>query len=201
MYFSYLFSFIYLAVTLDLGFLIDGSSAVGNEKNFQQIINFVSAVAHAFPLGHYKTRVGVVVCSYEALVIFNFHTYFDMRSIDQALQSITYPGTHWPGTHNLYIGRGLHVTQHYLFDSSWRAYVPRALIVVTAGSSVDDVLAPSTNIRSYGVEVFCVGVGNLYSNWQLHAMASVPHSEHIFKTGYAQMERTAEQLVTNVLKG
>ncbi|XP_078375014.1 cochlin-like isoform X2 [Oculina patagonica] len=188
-------------VTLDLGFLIDGSSAVGNENNFKHILSFVSAVVRAFPLGYYKTRVGVVVCSFEALVIFNFQTYFDTKSIDQALASVQYPGTNWPGIHNVYLGRGLHVTKHYLFDSSWRAQVPRILVVIAAGTSVDDVLTPSMNIRSYGVEMFCVGVGNLYSSWQLHAMASLPHNEHILKSDYAGMGRTADQLVIHVLKG
>ena len=73
--------------------MIDGSSAVLNEQNFRQILNFVSAVSHSFSIGHHMTRVGVVVFSLEAFVIFNFHTYFDIQNIDQALNSVQYPGT------------------------------------------------------------------------------------------------------------
>ena len=175
---------------------------MGSEQNFKRIIKFVNAVVHAFPLGHYKTRVGVVVCSYEALVIFNFHTYFDMHSIDQALLSVRYPGAmNGPGAQRVYLGRGLQVTKHYLFDSSWRTHVPRLLVVVAAGNSADGVVTPSMEIRSYGVEIFCVGVGKLHSDWELNSMASYPLSEHIFKSDYEEMGRTAEQLVTNVLKG
>lgn len=183
---------------MDLAFLIDGSSAVGNEQNFKQILNFVSAVAHSFSIGHGMTRVGVVVFSLEAFVIFNFHTYFDIQNIDQALTSVQYPGTDGPGT---YIGRGLHVAKHYLFRNSGRAHVPRAIVLLAAGRSIDDVITPSMDIRSYGVEMFCVGVGNLYSKLQLHAMASSPHSEHIFRGDYVQMGRTAQQVVTKILKG
>ena len=178
--------------------MIDGSSAVLNEQNFRQILNFVSAVSHSFSIGHHMTRVGVVVFSLEAFVIFNFHTYFDIQNIDQALNSVQYPGTDGPGT---YIGRGLHVAHHYLFSSSGRAHVPRALVVVAAGRSIDDVITPSMDIRSHSIEMFCVGVGNLYSKLQLHAMASFPHSEHIFRGDYAQMGSTAQQVVTKILKG
>ena len=169
-----------------------------SEQNFRQILNFVSAVAHSFSIGHDSTRIGVVVFSLEAFVIFNFHTYFDIQNIDQALNSVQYPGTDGPGT---YIGRGLHVSKHYLFSNSGRARAPRALIVVAAGRSIDDVITPSMDIRSYSVEMFCVGVGNLYSKLQLHAMASFPHSEHIFRGDYTQMGSTAQQVVTKILKG
>lgn len=188
----------FFLVILDLGFMIDGSSAVLNEQNFRQILNFVSAVSHSFSIGHHMTRVGVVVFSLEAFVIFNFHTYFDIQNIDQALNSVQYPGTDGPGT---YIGRGLHVAHHYLFSSSGRAHVPRALVVVAAGRSIDDVITPSMDIRSHSVEMFCVGVGNLYSKLQLHAMASFPHSEHIFRGDYALIGSTAQQVVTKILKG
>ena len=194
-YFIFHFAFI---VILDLAFLIDGSSSVGNEQNFKQILMFVSTVAHSFSIGHDMTRVGVVVFSLEAFVIFNFHTYFDIQNIDQALTTVQYPGTDGPGT---YIGRGLHVTKRYLFSSSGRAHVPRAIVLLVAGRSIDDVITPSMDIRSYGVEMYCVGVGNLYSKLQLHAMASFPHSEHIFRADYTQMGRTAQQVVTKILKG
>ncbi|XP_022785540.1 cell wall protein IFF6-like [Stylophora pistillata] len=187
-----------MEVILDLAFLIDGSSAVGNEQNFQQLLKFVSAVSHSFSIHHDMTRVGVVVFSLEAFVIFNFHTYFDIQNIDQALSSVQYPGTDGPGT---YIGRGLHVAKQYLFSASGRGHVPRAIVLLAAGRSIDDVITPSMDIRSYGVEMFCVGIGNLYSKLQLHAMASFPHSEHIFRGDYSQMGRTAQQVVTKILKG
>lgn len=178
--------------------MIDGSSAVLNEQNFRQMLGFVSNVAHSFSIGHHMTRVGVVVFSLEAFVIFNFHTYFDIQNIDQALSTVQYPGTDGPGT---YIGRGLYVAKRYLFGGSGRAHVPRAIVLLVAGRSIDDVITPSMSIRSNGVEMFCVGVGNLYSKLQLHAMASFPHSEHIFRADYAQMGRTAQQVVTKILKG
>ena len=155
-------------------------------------------MSHSFSVSQTLARIGVVVFSLEAFVIFNFHTYFDIQNIDQALNSVQYPGTDGPGT---YIGRGLRVTKHYLFGSSGRPNVPKTLVLVAAGKSVDDVIAPSLALRSYGVEIFCIGVGNLYSKLQLHAMASSPHSEHILRGDYASIGNTAQQVVTKILKG
>ena len=90
-------------VHLDLGFLIDGSQAVGSEMNFMQVLNFVRSVVRSFDISSHTTRVGLAVYSLEAFVIFNFHTYFDVNNIDQALSNVQWPGTDGPGT---YIGRG-----------------------------------------------------------------------------------------------
>ena len=183
---------------LDLGFLIDGSAAVGGEGNFLAILNFVSSVTRSFAVSHFATRVGVVVFSLEAFVIFNFHTYFDVKNIDTALTTVQFPGTDGPGT---WIGRGLHVTSHYLFGASTRPHVPRALVVVAAGRSLDDVIMPAMSLRAHGVDIYCVGVGTAYSKMQLHAMASFPHSEHIFRAQYTQLGMVAQHVVTKILKG
>lgn len=88
---------------LDLGFLVDGSQAVGTELNFMQMLNFVRTVVRSFHISSHTTRVGLAVFSLEAFVIFNFHTYYDVNNVDQALSNVQWPGTDGPGT---YIGRG-----------------------------------------------------------------------------------------------
>jgi hypothetical protein len=172
--------------------------AVGSEENFKQLLNFVWNVVQAFTISATKTRVGVVLSSLESFVIFNFHTYYDKSNILQALNTIQYPGTDGPGT---YIGRGLHVAKNFLFHQSGRENVPRALIVLTAGLSLDDVISPSIELRAMGVDIYCVGVGGKYSKLQLHAMASFPHSEHIFAAAIPKLGLIAQNVVTKVLKG
>jgi collagen type XII alpha len=187
-----------LLVCLDLAFLIDGSISVGGETNFKQIINFVWNVVQAFSVSSYLTRIAVAVFSLESFAIFNFHTYYDKANILQALNTVQYPGTDGPGT---YIGRGLHVTRHYLFEETGRPRVPHALIIVAAGRSLDDVISPAMELRSMGIDIYCVGVGNTYSKLQLHAMASFPHSEHIFGASISQLGYIAQNVVTKILKG
>jgi len=104
--------------------------------------------------------VGVVVFSHQTFVVFNFHAYCDIKSIDQALSSTQYQELGWPGT---YIGQGLVTTKEYLFGCSDRPQVPKALVVVAAGTSVDNVVSPATSVSYSGVEIFCVGVGSQYS--------------------------------------
>ncbi|EDO32445.1 predicted protein [Nematostella vectensis] len=185
-------------VCLDLGFLIDGSMSVGGEMNFKQIINFVWNVVQSFQVSAHFTRVGLAIFSLEAFVIFNFHTYYDKNNILDALNNVQYPGTDGPGT---YIGRGLHVAKEYLFEASGRPRVPHALIVVAAGRSLDDVITPSLSLRRMGVDIYTVGVGKFYTKLQMHAMASFPHSEHVFGAWYPQLGFYAQNVVTKILKG
>lgn len=185
-------------MVLDLGFVIDGSMAVGGEVNFKQLLNFVWNVIQSFIIGPTKTRVGIVLSALESFVIFNFHTYYEKPNILQALNTIQYPGTDGPGT---YIGRGLHVAKKFLFYQSGRENVPRALIVLAGGLSLDDVITPSIELRAMGVDIYTVGVGSKYSKLQLHAMASFPHSEHIFGAAIPQLALIAQNVVTKVLKG
>lgn len=187
-----------LLVCMDLAFLIDGSMAVGGEGNFKQILNFVWNVVQSFSVGSHLTRVGVALFSLESFAIFNFHTYYDKSNILQALNTVQYPGTDGPGT---YIGRGLRVTSHYLFEATGRPRVPHALIVVAAGRSLDDVISPAMELRSMGIDIYCVGFGSSYSKLQLHAMASFPHSEHIFGASTTGLGYIAQNVVTKILKG
>ena len=171
---------------------------MGSQTNFKKIVNFVRAVIRAFKLGCDKTRVAAAVFSYQTFVLFNFQTYCHKQNVDQALSSAQFQGSSWPG---VYIGQGLVAAQHYLFGCSDRPHVPRVLLVVAAGTSLDDVRSPAMAINYSGVKTFCVGVGNQYSEWQLQAMASQPHNEHIVRAGYEQLGNTAMQVVAKILKG
>lgn len=183
---------------MDLAFLIDGSMSVGGEANFKQILNFVWSVVQSFSVSSYMTRVGLAIFSLESFAIFNFHTYYDKNNILAALNTVQYPGTDGPGT---YIGRGLHVAAEFLFHQTGRPRAPHALVIVAAGRSLDDVITPAQELRSMGIDMYCVGVGQQYSKLQVHAMASFPHSEHIFAADYQQLGMIAQNVVTKILKG
>ena len=96
---------------------------------------------------------------------------------------------------------GLHVAKHYLFQQTGRPGTPQALVILAAGRSLDDVISPSMELRASGVDVYTVGVGGVYSKLQLHAMASYPHSEHIFRAAYPQLTFIAQNVVTKIVKG
>lgn len=75
------------------------------------------------------------------------------------------------------------------------------MIVLAGGLSLDDVITPSIELRAMGVDIYTVGAGSKYSKLQLHAMASFPHSEHIFGAAIPQLALIAQNVVTKVLKG
>ena len=141
----------------------------------------------------------MVIFSSQAYVVFTFNTYCDIASIDQTIFAQQYHGAGCPGA---YIGHGLLTTKDYLFGCSDRPHVPKVLVVVTAGTSLDDVYLPAFALGSNGVKIFCIGVGDYYNEGQLQAMASHPHSEHIFRTDFDQIaDNTSKQVAAKIVRG
>lgn len=63
----------------------------------------------------------------------------------------------------IYIGCGLCVMKYYFFGSLGRLNVLKIFVLVVVGKLVDDVIVFFLVLRLYGVEIFCIGVGNFYS--------------------------------------
>lgn len=195
--YSFLISF---PVPLDLGFLIDGSSAVGNEMNFNQILLFVMNFIQMLTISPQFTRVGIVVYSYQPMVMMTPNAEANKHSLMHVVSHIPFPGrTSAPGA---CIGRGLNAAKHYIFSESDNANSrPKVLVVVTAGLSCDDVFGPTQDLRTAGVDVFVVNLGNLRSEFQMHAIGSDPLSEHIFSASFSQVAFLAENILHKIMKG
>jgi hypothetical protein len=115
----------------------------------------------------------------------------------QTLNNLQFPGKTAPGS---YIGRGLLVMRN-LFRSSGRRNVPRSLVVVIAGLSTDDIATPANELRVLGTDIFCISLGNLNGELQMHSIASTPDSEHMFSASFSQLGFIAQNIFTKILKG
>lgn len=180
---------------LDLGFLIDGSVNVGNEINFRQIIIFVLNMIKLFNISPYTTHVGLVISSMKPTIVFNFQTNIDI--IIQTLMNIQFPGKYGPGSN---VGHSLYVMKN-LFIATGRRNVPRTLIIVTAGISTDDVITPASQLRLIRIDIFCVTLGSLNSEFQMQSIASLPHYEHVFSATFIQLGFIYQTIFTKILKG
>jgi len=107
---------------LDLAFLIDGSGSIEayGRGNFRRCLNFVKRVVASFRISPRQTRVGVVLFSSRAWLVFNFRRYRNKRSMWRAIDNIRYPRG---GTK---IGRALRFARYRLFNgkSSRRKVCP-----------------------------------------------------------------------------
>lgn len=173
--------FLVCAARVDLGFLLDGSgSIIRNAKgNFRRLINFMKVFLSLFPYRGGKTRVGVVLFSTRAHLIFGFNRYKNSKSIYRALDRIRYPHG------KTYLGRALNFAGRRLFRGGLRRGRKRFLVVLTDGISLDSVRRPSAMLRRKGVEVATIGIGRKLRRKQLYQVAST--RKHVIVTGFGKL--------------
>ena len=152
-------------------------------------------MAAAFTVATDKTHVGLVLFSSNAQLVFDFNKYFDLVSIDSAIDSISYPNG---GT---YTGKALTFTQSSLFASSARPGKPHLLIVLTDGASTDPVTQPAKALRDSGVTIYSLGIGKNFNSNQLNDMASDPDSDHVFTADFTQLDSVVQQIKNQACKG
>lgn len=159
--------------SVNLGFLIDGSSSVG-DQNFQMMLEFMKGIAQHFDISDVGTRVGAVQFTYEQRLEFGLFDYSEKQRVLNALTNIYYMSG---GTAT---GAAIDFAAHHLF-SRRRGPGRNFLIVVTDGQSYDDVRAPALAAQRLGVHMVAVGVA-----WapleDLRDMASEPKESHTFFT-------------------
>lgn len=148
-----------------------------------------------FVINQLQTHVGFVVFSTNSQVVLDFKTYFDQKSVENAIDGVKYVG----GSTN--IGAGLQLVKNKLFDVTSRQNVPHILIVLTSGKSTEDVTAPSKALRDSGVTVFCIGIGNMYDTKELDQIATDPDAGHVLATDVTQLGLIIKAIKGKICKG
>ncbi|XP_076604452.1 cochlin [Chaetodon auriga] len=158
--------------SVNIGFLIDGSSSVG-DGNFKLVLDFLAGIARSFDISDLGSRIGAVQFTYDQRLEFGLHDYSTKDDTINALRSIPYMsgGTATGGAIS------------YATQNLFRRTGPgrNFLIVVTDGQSYDDVRGPAMAAQTQGITMYAVGVA-----WapleDLRAMSSEPKDSHTFFT-------------------
>ncbi|KAJ0009203.1 hypothetical protein NQD34_016618 [Periophthalmus magnuspinnatus] len=164
---------------INLGFLIDGSSSVG-DSNFRIVLDFLAELTQHFDIFDAGSRVGAVQFTYDQRLEFGLHDHMDKEQVLTALKDIYYMSG---GTAT---GAAIEFAMHHLFRYCHRPGPCRRstrgrdfLVVITDGQSYDDVRAPALVAQRQGVTMLAVGVA-----WapmeDLRDMASEPKDAHTF---------------------
>ncbi|XP_040917191.1 cochlin [Toxotes jaculatrix] len=158
--------------SVNIGFLIDGSSSVG-EGNFQLVLDFLAGVARSFDISDMGAHIGAVQFTYEQRLEFGLSDHSSKEEAINALRRIPYMSG---GTAT---GGAISYTTQRLFRRTGPGR--NFLIVVTDGQSYDDVTGPALAAQKQGITIFSVGVA-----WapleDLKAMSSEPKENHTFFT-------------------
>ena len=182
---------------VDLAFLVDasGNKDKQGQEHFKTSLEIVKAISSMFVINQLQTHIGFVVFSTNSQVVLDFKTYFDQKSVENAVDGIQYVG----GSTN--IGAGLRLVKNKLFDVTSRQNVPRILIVLTSGKSTEDVMTPSKELRDSGVTVFCIGIGNMYDAKELDQIATDPDAGHVLTTDVTQLGLIIKAIKGKICKG
>jgi len=160
-------------------FLLDESGSVG-KSNHDLALQFMESVVNFYDISPEGTRVSVIRFSSGAEIAFNFDDHNSLQQVTTAIRRIRYRGG-WTHT-----GVALHLAEQAFSNPSssgarpLSAGIPRVVILITDGRSNHfSITEPAVRLRSAGVAVYSIGVGNYYLA-ELQFIASDPDNDHVF---------------------
>ncbi|XP_069423698.1 von Willebrand factor A domain-containing protein 2 isoform X4 [Ovis canadensis] len=176
------------AQSLDLAFMLDASVSVGPE-NFAQMQSFVRSCALRFDVNPDVTQIGLVVYGGRVQTAFGLDTHLSRAAVLRALSQAPYlGGVGSAGTALLHIYDKVMTVQ-----GGARPGVPKAVVVVTGGSGVEDAAVPAQKLRDNGVSVLVVGVGPVLRE-ALRRLAG-PRDALIHMAAYADLSHHQDALI------
>ncbi|XP_040291131.1 von Willebrand factor A domain-containing protein 2 [Bufo bufo] len=187
------------AQPLDLVFVLDASSSVGQE-NFLRVLNFMTMVALQFDVNRDVTQVGLVTYGAQPLTVFGLDVHETSSSLLHAINRAQYQGGP-PNTR----GALLHVYSEVMtVQKGARPGVKKAVVLVTDGRGSEDAAVSAQRLRDNGISIFTVGVGKIHRNLLLRIAGSdrylthVPSHDALSQYEDAIIQRVCEEAKTKV---
>ena len=112
------------------------------------IASLYIAVLQVIPLPLFCfSQVSLMAYGDDAATAFGFSSIKNLHEMDDIIDAVSYMGGD-PRT-----GNALEKVKNGVFDTDSRTNAERALVLLTSGSSADDTLKASTELRDLGVKV------------------------------------------------
>lgn len=176
--------------SVNIAFLIDGSSSVG-DQNFRLMLEFMSNIVRAFEVSDVGAKAAAVQFTYDQRLEFGLNDYPNKDDVLRALYNIRYMSG---GTAT---GDAINFVVRNVFQPTKDGHNKNFLIIITDGQSYDDVRGPAMEAHRAGVTVYTVGVA-----WapleDLKDMASEPKNSHTF---FTREFPGLEQIVPSIIRG
>lgn len=154
-----------------------GEEIDGYDKgNFKKQVEFVKGIVKTLRDDGDDTEMGIITYSNNSHVKHPFDKNSTHAEFGDVLDNLNTAGR------GRNIGKALELARTELFNHSNKPGSSKGrdiLVVLTDGSSDDDLAVASFALKRDNVTVFSVGIGR-YSRGQLNEMASEPNSKHVF---------------------
>lgn len=155
---------------------MDSSWSIGKE-HFQLVREFLYDVVKQLDVGENDFRFGLVQFSGSPHTEFQLNTYHTVQDVLSHISHLPYMGG---GTKT---GQGLeYLIQNQLNKAAGSRVsdgIPQIIVVLTDGRSQDDVVPPSSVLKSADVNLFAIGVQDAVEG-ELKEIASEPLDLHLF---------------------
>ena len=163
--------------------------------NFAKELALVKGIGKTFNISKNETNIGIITYSSGASVRLRFGDTLSQAALESSLDAITISGS------GRNIARALLLAQTDLFNQSTSGQINNVLVVLTDGRSNDAVAASAHALRTSGISVITIGIGQ-YVRGQLNEMASAPHSDNVFTvTSYSELGTIMGILKDSIVKG
>ncbi|XP_060778334.1 collagen alpha-6(VI) chain-like isoform X3 [Neoarius graeffei] len=178
----------------DLVILIDGSESI-KEVPWKTMINFMLSLTDNLRIRQDLFQVGVAQFSTDYRKEFYLNDYNNEMDVKHAIQAISQMND---GT---LIGKALNRVQEFFHPSKGsriQAGISQNLLLITDGESHDDVSDAADKLRSKGIEMFVIGIGDI-SVSQLKYIAGSP--DRVFFVNnfdHLKLNRTTQQVIDSI---
>ncbi|KAM6925907.1 collagen alpha-1(XIV) chain-like [Lycodopsis pacificus] len=177
----------------DIVILVDGSGSIGL-INFRLVKTFLENLVRAFSVEFDKTRIGLAQYSGDPRIEWHLNAHTTKEAVIEAVKNLPYKG----GDTMTGLALTFILETSFKPEAGSRPGVPKIGIVITDGTSNDDVIPPARSLREAGIELFAIGVKDADEN-ELKAIASPPEETHVYNVAdFSVMSDIVESLTKTV---
>ncbi|XP_058250247.1 collagen alpha-6(VI) chain-like isoform X1 [Hemibagrus wyckioides] len=179
----------------DIVFLVDSSGSIG-DADFLKVKKFLHKFVMDLDINPKKIRVGLAQFSNEPHREFLLGEYADKNDLLEKIDKLTYLKG---GTET---GKALSFIEKYYFTkgsgSRIDLNVPQIAVVITDGDSADEMKSPAMELRSKGVLIFTIGVGEASIN-DLQSIANKPYQRFVLSfSDYEELLKATSSSIDKV---
>ena len=181
-------------------FVLDSSGSIRNER-FEYVRSLVLSVVESLEVRLDRTRVGVIVYSDTALLVYRLNQYTILQDMITAIQMIKFYGQET----NTASALSLLCDVAFKPENGDRAGVPNIAIVVTDGNSNinrQQTVNQSIMCRQQGVRLMTASMGNFLNLVEINMIASQPLNLNVHVSpNYTIRDQLVKDLINGTCDG